>query len=466
MPGAFSPPTVAHVCLLLVRTATGTGPFASHACWPLCGRITESPLVGWDPHDGCPLNRCGDGRFSDTPISTSYGPRPLGSQEERYDFHRGVDISTPIGTPLFAVADGVVRHAGDHSAYAEPVIIVRHWRPGRPLGEGCGTGGGCYHSVYLHARGAADGGCCAVSAGDTVRKGHLLGYSGSSASGYAHLHFEIRDAPADDPFSYWQRDCVHPLHVLPYAPPVRAADVALLLERVEDASALRVGVDTARDDVLGVGVELYTWRGRRVPQPGDVPVRGYHVYPARLHFDEANRQYTHKDSSKVPWSSFGQGGSRECPFHHQHGTSYDAHVHLDQAAPGEPRVGLFNGMRVELDRLRVYSRELRYVLNVTFLKLQGEYACANATVYYAGTETTSFTYVCFDEPEGPPPLSPPPPPEPSPPPPLPSPETPPPPFPLPPYLSPPPPPRLTSSPPLPTRHALVRFNITLLGSRQ
>ena len=47
----------------------------------------------------------------------------------RYDFHRGVDIPTPIGTPLVAIDDGTVRIAGSHSAYSDGVVQVL----GKPL---------------------------------------------------------------------------------------------------------------------------------------------------------------------------------------------------------------------------------------------------------------------------------------------------------------------------------------------
>ncbi|HJM61074.1 MAG TPA: hypothetical protein QF813_06250, partial [Alphaproteobacteria bacterium] len=35
--------------------------------------------------------------------------------------------------------------------------------------------------------------------------------------GVDHPHFEIRDAPTDDPYNRWQRDAIHPLTVLPHA---------------------------------------------------------------------------------------------------------------------------------------------------------------------------------------------------------------------------------------------------------
>ena len=42
----------------------------------------------------------------------------------RYDFHRGVDIPIPIGTPLVAIDDGIVRIAGSHQAYSDGVVQV------------------------------------------------------------------------------------------------------------------------------------------------------------------------------------------------------------------------------------------------------------------------------------------------------------------------------------------------------
>ena len=42
----------------------------------------------------------------------------------RYDFHRGVDIPIPIGTPLVAIDDGIVRIAGSHETYSDGVVQV------------------------------------------------------------------------------------------------------------------------------------------------------------------------------------------------------------------------------------------------------------------------------------------------------------------------------------------------------
>ena len=46
--------------------------------------------------------------------------------------------------------------------------------------------------------------------GQKVTGGQIIGYSGTSQSGFEHLHFEIRDG------GIHQKHCIHPLLVLPY----------------------------------------------------------------------------------------------------------------------------------------------------------------------------------------------------------------------------------------------------------
>ena len=45
---------------------------------------------------------------ADLPHSSAYGPRLKASEDFRYDYHQGIDIPTPLNTPLLAVADGTV----------------------------------------------------------------------------------------------------------------------------------------------------------------------------------------------------------------------------------------------------------------------------------------------------------------------------------------------------------------------
>ena len=91
--------------------------------------------------------------------------------------HKGVDICAAAGTPIYASAGGTVTKAGYNKAGAGTgygySIIISH--------------AGGYTTVYAHCLSLA------VSAGQTVRQGQLIGYVGSTGrSSGNHCHFEIR----------------------------------------------------------------------------------------------------------------------------------------------------------------------------------------------------------------------------------------------------------------------------------
>jgi hypothetical protein len=111
-----------------------------------------------------------------------------------YDFHRAIDLPTPEGTPVVAIMPGVIRIAGDHPSYSQPLVQVRH--------EYNGT---TFYSQYQHLSAVS------VVEDQVVEAGEILGESGISSSGFAHLHFAIREEWVN------KRDAIHPLTYLPYA---------------------------------------------------------------------------------------------------------------------------------------------------------------------------------------------------------------------------------------------------------
>lgn len=107
------------------------------------------------------------------PIRSSFGQRedPITGNGEG-EFHTGVDISAPMGTPIRATADGVVKSADMESGYGREVIIDH----GHDLA-----------TCYAHMSGFA------VMAGQTVVRGQVIGYVGMSGrTTGAHLHYEVR----------------------------------------------------------------------------------------------------------------------------------------------------------------------------------------------------------------------------------------------------------------------------------
>lgn len=353
--------------------ATGGGD-AAHAqdsksfdpapAWPLCGRIADNPPAGWTATDGCPSERWGDPDHADYPMSTSFGPRILPSENDRFDFHRGIDLPTAVGTPVFAMAAGLVRTAGNHSAYDGPLVQIRHYRPESP-GE-CRPDG-CYHTMYLHLSSVE------VSRDEMVRKGQLIGYTGTSDSGFDHLHFGVRNARPEDPFSSWQRDAIHPLRVLPYHSNTRTTQVTIIDVDDDVPQSPRVKVhilQPAADrplDINRIEVEIYDNGDRSsVAQASLLPdANGFHTHQPYIDFEQRNFEYSHKNSSSFPWSSFGS-----CPYGDDHGPSYNANVHVCTHDPQDNSIGDFNGIRLQ-PALITSGNLSSYELTAEFTELVG-----------------------------------------------------------------------------------------------
>jgi murein DD-endopeptidase MepM/ murein hydrolase activator NlpD len=107
------------------------------------------------------------------PITSSFGQREdpmLGNGEG--EFHKGLDISAPNGTPIRATGDGIVKSAEMENGYGREVVIDH--------GHGVET-------CYGHMSGFA------VMAGQTVVRGQVIGYVGHSGrTTGAHVHYEVR----------------------------------------------------------------------------------------------------------------------------------------------------------------------------------------------------------------------------------------------------------------------------------
>ncbi len=170
--------------------------------------------------------------------SSPFGPRQKASEGYRYDWHRGVDIPLPFGSPVYAVADGTVRLAGDDPNYSDPLVQLRH-----------GSSAPYLYSNYMHL------GSVVVSPGDLVTVGDLIGYSGQSASGFAHLHLEFRDGCL-------YQDCNrNPWEYLPYSdqpPALPALQGANLAAPSGALLMLEVGTPADQLDLDGLDVNWGT----------------------------------------------------------------------------------------------------------------------------------------------------------------------------------------------------------------
>lgn len=117
-------------------------------------------------------------------LTSDYGMRThpvLGGRRA----HKGIDLASPTGTPVYAPADGMVGKAEWFSSYGL-YIQVEH--------------GGELQTRYGHLSRLN------VAAGQFVKKGDLIGYVGSTGrSTGPHLHYEVRVAgEAVNPLPYMQ----------------------------------------------------------------------------------------------------------------------------------------------------------------------------------------------------------------------------------------------------------------------
>lgn len=122
------------------------------------------------------------------PISSGFGPR-ISPCSGCSSFHEGLDLNPGQGTPIYAIADGVVKQVGNPSGPFGVYAIIDHLIDGQHIS-----------SLYGHML----RGSLALTEGETVTKGELVGNVGSTgASSGPHLHLGIYlDNVPIDPFSY------------------------------------------------------------------------------------------------------------------------------------------------------------------------------------------------------------------------------------------------------------------------
>ncbi|HPV14830.1 MAG TPA: M23 family metallopeptidase [Candidatus Cloacimonadota bacterium] len=121
-----------------------------------------------------PAPQSGDGIPSIYPtfgvISSGFGLRVHPILNELL-FHHGIDIANEVGTPIYATADGVVRHIGYEPNYGKRMYITHS--------DG-------YETQYAHLYSYK------VQEGDVVRKGQIIALMGDSGmSTGPHLHYEV-----------------------------------------------------------------------------------------------------------------------------------------------------------------------------------------------------------------------------------------------------------------------------------
>jgi murein DD-endopeptidase MepM/ murein hydrolase activator NlpD len=145
-------------------------------------RIAEQLAAGAGALPAGPIRVAGNGLIwpVNGPITSGFGPRNINGS---YEFHPGIDIGVPTGTPIRAAASGSVSIAGPAGGYGNYTCIDH--------GGGLST---CYGQQER----------ILVSVGQEVAQGQIIGLS--DCTGYCfgpHVHFEIRiNGQPTDPLGY------------------------------------------------------------------------------------------------------------------------------------------------------------------------------------------------------------------------------------------------------------------------
>jgi hypothetical protein len=146
--------------IVIVSTGVPVVKAATITVWPLSGTATTD------------LSK----------LASPFGPRWQTSQN-RYDYHPGIDIAAPLGTPVHAIEAGTVTFAGWLSDDSGNSIIIYH--PSLDL-----------YTAYLHLN------TIGVAKNQVVEQAQVIGGVGDSgATTFVHLHFEVRLTSNNYPLS-------------------------------------------------------------------------------------------------------------------------------------------------------------------------------------------------------------------------------------------------------------------------
>ena len=114
---------------------------------------------------------------SDKPVKTAAFTSGYGVRSDPFRgaaaMHPGIDLAGPMGTPIYATAEGTVLRAGWNSGGYGNLVEIDH-------GRGIATRYGHLSQILIHA-------------GDHITRGQLIARMGSTGrSTGSHLHYEVR----------------------------------------------------------------------------------------------------------------------------------------------------------------------------------------------------------------------------------------------------------------------------------
>ncbi|HET6913960.1 MAG TPA: peptidoglycan DD-metalloendopeptidase family protein [Rhodanobacteraceae bacterium] len=188
----------------------------------------ETGDVSYYSADGRPLKKS----FLRTPVDFTRISSTFGMREhpilDRMKMHKGVDYAAPMGTPIYAAGDGVIKFRGQKHGYGN-FVIIQHNKD--------------ISTAYGHMSRFAAG----ESVGEHVRQGQVIGYVGMTGMATGpHLHYEFRvDGEQRNPLTV----------TLPKPEPLSGKlmaqfreQYAPLMARIQMIDARRLAIATGKND--------------------------------------------------------------------------------------------------------------------------------------------------------------------------------------------------------------------------
>jgi murein DD-endopeptidase MepM/ murein hydrolase activator NlpD len=122
-----------------------------------------------------------------TRVASGYGTR-IDPVYKVPKFHAGLDFTSPIGTPIYATADGIVTDAGFNAGGYGNRVVINH-------GFGYETLYGHMYRVKVRIR-------------QKIKRGEVIGYVGSTGKSTGpHCHYEVhKNGTPVDPVYYFYND--------------------------------------------------------------------------------------------------------------------------------------------------------------------------------------------------------------------------------------------------------------------
>lgn len=163
--------------------AVGTALVASLLTYIFYSNISVFIFKTTEPYFVCPV-KSGSGKL--VVRNDVFGDGEFGTKRSNGRSHSGIDIESPVGTPVYAARSGIVFCGNVPTGYGKYIMIYH------PDG---------YQSFYGHLSGFS------VYSTKKVSRGDIIGFVGKTGNAsnrnmQPHLHFEIRkDGEPQDPRS-------------------------------------------------------------------------------------------------------------------------------------------------------------------------------------------------------------------------------------------------------------------------